>query len=133
MAKFYVVWRGRKPGIYKSWIGCKEQVDEFSGARFKSFGSEQEAEIAFSKSKATKLSKSKTTAGLSNGSKSLKSGNSRKTAIKKAITIDFSETDVSVFSDGGCLKNPVNAVSLTVMPIKAEFVPEVKQDNRTTG
>ena len=32
---------------------------------------------------------------------------------------------------GGCLKNPVNAVSLTVMPIKAEFVPEVKQDNRT--
>ncbi|BES64790.1 hypothetical protein SANA_12290 [Gottschalkiaceae bacterium SANA] len=35
--KFYAVKSGRKTGIYESWEECKEQVDGFSGASYKSF------------------------------------------------------------------------------------------------
>jgi ribonuclease HI len=35
--KFYVVWRGKKPGIYKNWDDCKKQVTGFNGALFKGF------------------------------------------------------------------------------------------------
>ena len=35
--KFYVVWQGKKPGIYKSWNDCKKQVDGFTGALYKGF------------------------------------------------------------------------------------------------
>jgi ribonuclease HI len=45
--KFYVVWRGRKPGIYTSWDAADEQVKGFPGAQYKAFGSRQEAESAF--------------------------------------------------------------------------------------
>ena len=47
--KFYVVWNGRKKGIYTSWNVCKKQVDGFDAAQDKSFASLDEAEIAFSK------------------------------------------------------------------------------------
>lgn len=43
MAKYYAVKTGRKPGIYTSWEACKNQVDKFPGAVYKSFASEQEA------------------------------------------------------------------------------------------
>lgn len=45
--KFYVVWQGRNPGIYKSWIECKSQVDGFEGAKYKSFESQEEAIEAY--------------------------------------------------------------------------------------
>lgn len=45
--KFYVVWLGRKPGIYKTWETCHEQVDKFVGAAYKAFESIEEAQIAF--------------------------------------------------------------------------------------
>jgi ribonuclease HI len=45
--KFYVVWVGRKPGIYRSWAECAAQVDGFPGAKYKSFESEQQAKAAF--------------------------------------------------------------------------------------
>lgn len=47
--KFYVVWNGRKKGIYTSWSVCKKQIDGFEGAQYKSFADLEEAEIAFSK------------------------------------------------------------------------------------
>jgi ribonuclease HI len=46
-SKFYVVWRGRKPGIYNSWTDCLKQVHTFPEARYKSFGTKSEAETAF--------------------------------------------------------------------------------------
>lgn len=45
--KFYVVWKGKKPGVYSSWKVCKEQIDGFEGAQYKSFLSIDEAEQAF--------------------------------------------------------------------------------------
>lgn len=43
MAKYYAVKTGRKPGIYKTWDECKQQVDKFKGAIYKSFTSLDEA------------------------------------------------------------------------------------------
>lgn len=45
--KYYVVWRGIKPGIYNSWNECKNQVEGFEGAQYKSFTDEDEAKRSF--------------------------------------------------------------------------------------
>ncbi len=45
--KFYVVWKGRKTGIFTSWAECEKQVKGFVAAEYKSFGSLYEAEAAF--------------------------------------------------------------------------------------
>jgi ribonuclease HI len=45
--KFYVVWSGRKPGIYSDWTQCKEQVDGVLGAKYKGFPTRELAEAAF--------------------------------------------------------------------------------------
>ena len=45
--KYYVVWRGYKPGIYTSWAEAEKQVKGFGAAQYKSFGSLQEAEAAY--------------------------------------------------------------------------------------
>ena len=47
--KFYVVWNGRKKGIFTSWNVCKKQIDGFEGAQYKSFTDLNEAEIASTK------------------------------------------------------------------------------------
>ncbi len=44
--KWYVVWKGRQPGIYDSWDACKEQIDQFKGARYKSFKTKEQAAYA---------------------------------------------------------------------------------------
>ena len=44
--KYYVVWKGRKRGIFTSWTECNAQVNGFTGARYKSFGTRIEAEAA---------------------------------------------------------------------------------------
>ena len=46
-SKFYVVWVGRQPGIYPSWAACAEQVNGYSGAKYKSFDHEAQAKEAF--------------------------------------------------------------------------------------
>nr|WP_256497984.1 RNase H1/viroplasmin domain-containing protein [Sinobaca sp. H24] len=35
--KFYVVWKGRKPGIYNTWPECQKQVKGYPGARLSHF------------------------------------------------------------------------------------------------
>jgi len=44
--KFYVVWKGRKTGIFTSWAECEVQVKGFVDAEFKAFASLKEAETA---------------------------------------------------------------------------------------
>jgi ribonuclease HI len=46
-AKFYVVWKGKQPGIYESWDDCKSQITGQKGAQYKSFVSFDEAKKAF--------------------------------------------------------------------------------------
>ncbi len=45
--KFYVVWKGVVPGVYKSWEYAKAQVSGYEGAVYKSFSSEAEADAAY--------------------------------------------------------------------------------------
>ena len=45
--KYYVVWKGRKTGIFSTWEACSEQVNGFRGAHYKSFSSRLAAEQAF--------------------------------------------------------------------------------------
>jgi ribonuclease HI len=46
-ARWYVVWSGREPGIYRDWERCRAQVEGVSGARYRSFASAAEAERAW--------------------------------------------------------------------------------------
>jgi len=48
--KYYVVWKGRKTGIFESWNDCKKQISEFQNAVYKSFTTRQLAEQAFASS-----------------------------------------------------------------------------------
>ncbi|QDI92725.1 ribonuclease H [Salicibibacter halophilus] len=71
--KYYVVWKGRNPGIYQSWPECQKQVNGYKGARFKSFSSKEEAERAYYTQTKTPGTPSKT---------------KRETYIKESISVD---------------------------------------------
>lgn len=45
--KYYVVWKGRNPGVFDNWDEAKMQTQGFEGARFKSYPTEAEARQAF--------------------------------------------------------------------------------------
>ncbi len=46
-SKFYVVWKGREPGVYVSWDEARAQVDGFTGAQYASAKTELLAQAAF--------------------------------------------------------------------------------------
>ena len=45
-AKFYVVWKGRRAGVFNTWDECSAQVTGYPGAEYKSFDSLPAAEAA---------------------------------------------------------------------------------------
>src|SRR4030095_10410644 len=45
--KYYVVWKGLTPGIYKNWNDCKKQINGFEGAKYKGFKKYETAIEAF--------------------------------------------------------------------------------------
>lgn len=45
--KFYVVWKGKRPGIYESWDDCQAQIKGVKGAQYKAFATFVEAKKAF--------------------------------------------------------------------------------------
>ncbi|MCX7933870.1 MAG: ribonuclease H family protein [Planctomycetota bacterium] len=45
--KYYVVWRGRKRGVFNTWTECAAQVMGFADAAYKAFGDRAAAEAAF--------------------------------------------------------------------------------------
>ena len=104
--KYYVVWKGRKPGIFTTWNECKAQVDGFAGARYKSFPTLGEAESAFGGS-------SSFTTKAASGSKSAfpkSSGvNKSKTPPLSQQQITDMPFDIKIFTDGACEPNPGEA------------------------
>ncbi|WP_028402677.1 viroplasmin family protein [Ectobacillus panaciterrae] len=90
--KYYVVWKGRKTGIFNTWAECEAQTKGFTGARFKSFPSLAEANEAYK-----------------NGASSSPSAAARKPAASKQIqlfdTADTIEED-SISVDAACSGNP---------------------------
>jgi len=45
--KWYVVWKGFEPGVYKTWLECKQQIAGFEGALYKSFDTQSKAVEAY--------------------------------------------------------------------------------------
>jgi len=45
--KYYVVWEGNETGIFDNWTDCQLQIKGYPGARYKSFSTLNEAEVAF--------------------------------------------------------------------------------------
>ena len=45
--KYYVVWVGHRPGVYDNWAECKQQIDGYKSARYKSFPTQAEAVEAY--------------------------------------------------------------------------------------
>ena len=44
---WYVVFRGRKPGVYRDWQSCNDQVSGFPGCSFRSYRTHEEANAAY--------------------------------------------------------------------------------------
>jgi len=45
--KWYVVWKGFRPGVYDNWPDCQMQTAGFEGAKFKSYPTAQMAQEAY--------------------------------------------------------------------------------------
>ena len=63
--KFYVVWKGKKPGIFDSWKECKKSIANYAGAEYKSFESFDTAKKAYNGNYADFKGKKKTAPSLS--------------------------------------------------------------------
>jgi ribonuclease HI len=90
--KYYVVWVGKKPGIYTNWAECQAQVNQFNGAKYKSYESLKEAESAFK----------------AGASKHWGLGEKKQT-VKKLSTVDENNEAIewdSISVDVGCSGNP---------------------------
>ncbi|WP_339707873.1 ribonuclease H family protein [uncultured Kriegella sp.] len=46
-AKFYTVWKGKRPGIYTTWKDCKAAISGHKGAQYKSFATFESAKKAY--------------------------------------------------------------------------------------
>jgi ribonuclease HI len=92
--KFYVVWSGRRTGVFMDWATTQLQVDKFPGARFKSFPSRAEADQAFQAGRPAAVAGSGTT----------KRGASAPNKVHTA-------TGMQIYCDGACEPNPGNAGS----------------------
>jgi ribonuclease HI len=63
--RFYVVWKGKRPGIYDNWEACKAQIAGSRGAQYKAFTSREEAEKAYNSNYAAYKGKGKKDPSLS--------------------------------------------------------------------
>ncbi|NER36713.1 MAG: ribonuclease H [Oscillatoria sp. SIO1A7] len=98
--KYYVVWKGRKTGIFTNWEECKKQVNGFAGARYKSFKSRAEAEQAFSSNSEQEGANLEQKPGSAKRSPS-KSPSNKKIALSSSEPIAD-----SIAVDASCLGNP---------------------------
>lgn len=88
--KLYVVWKGRKEGIFSTWSECQAQIQGYSGAQYKSFSSRSEAEAAFASSYYDHVGGS--------------SGEKKPAKAKVSVTTDAITPSLSV--DAACSGNP---------------------------
>ncbi|MGB5647793.1 viroplasmin family protein [Muriicola sp.] len=63
--KFYVVWKGKNPGVYESWEACKLQIAGVKGAQYMAFPSNEKAQLAFNSPYESYKGKKKKEPGLS--------------------------------------------------------------------
>ena len=63
--KFYVVWKGKHPGIFETWEDCSAQIKGVKGAQYKSFSTFKEAKEAYNSNYLSYKGKKKGDSGLS--------------------------------------------------------------------
>lgn len=95
--KYYVVWVGHKPGIYRSWADCQAQTKGFPQARFKSYESEAEARQALEKGWQKSLN-----FGGKSGASSASASGTKSATPETAPEVDYDSLSVDV----GCSGNP---------------------------
>lgn len=93
--KYYVVWEGKTPGVYRSWAACKEQTDDYPAAKYRSFATLEEAENALKKGYAQYYKENPS----NNNSGSKNTGSSQGSKTGKIIT-------PSISVDAACSGNP---------------------------
>jgi ribonuclease HI len=93
--KFYVVWAGRKTGVFTDWATTQLQVDKFPAAKFKSFPSRAEAELAFKAGSPAAATPAAATA---------------RQRVPVATGVDVA-AGLQIYCDGACEPNPGNAGS----------------------
>jgi len=89
-SKFYVVWQGHEPGVYRDWNVCKKQIENFPNAKYKSFEKEEEANVAFKR-------------GFQDYVKS--GNNAKKTPLSKVSFVGKPDPE-SLSVDAACSGNP---------------------------
>jgi ribonuclease HI len=94
--KFYVVWAGRKTGVFTDWATTHQHVDKFPGARFKSFASQAEADQAFRAGRPAP-------AGMRPAA--------RKPGIPSSAKVHTATAGLQIYCDGACDPNPGKAGS----------------------
>jgi ribonuclease HI len=122
--QYYAVRIGRKPGIYRTWDECKDQVDGYAKAQFKGFGSLEEAEAYLGYVRTTNNPTSKPSGAKSSASKpsGAKPSDARPSGAPKkkrrtersedeARALEMLKTDnglkhVVIYTDGACIGNP---------------------------
>lgn len=102
--KYYVVWHGRETGIFTDWATCKKQIDQFAGARYKSFPSREEAEAAFQ-------NRRDGSTGPAASSPPRRQATRQTVKTYNAAEITAMQVDTKIFTDGGCEPNPGKAGS----------------------
>lgn len=95
MAKYYVVWKGFKRGVFESWEECQLATKGFPDANFKAFPTKEAAEQAFAPY-------SKPSSGVRTAKP--KAGGS--TNSPKFTVIKRSPLPVQIYCDGACVENP---------------------------
>jgi ribonuclease HI len=94
--KFYVVWAGRKTGVFTDWATTQLQVDKFAGAKFKSFATRAEAEQAFKVGRPASV-----------GTRAAPAKSSAPSPTK----VHTATAGLQIYCDGACEPNPGKAGS----------------------
>ena len=81
--KYYVIWKGKETGVFSSWDKVKKLVQGVEGAKYKSFGSKAEANIAIKKKYSDYQGKGISKKTLSNADKARYG-----VPIKNSLTVD---------------------------------------------
>ncbi|AYB42076.1 ribonuclease H [Paenibacillus lautus] len=98
--KYYVVWVGKVPGIYTSWGECQQQVNQFTGAKFKAFEARSEAEQAYAAGYKNYWGQQSGSGSSSSGSKSKSFKRSSASAAEDPGEIDYDSISVDVGTRG---------------------------------
>lgn len=109
-SKYYVVWVGRKPGIYKSWPDCQAQVMSFPDAKYKSFKSQSEAEAAYKNDAKEYINRNK------------KNTNTIQKSINRNIIADSISVDAACSGNPGLMEyRGVNTISKEELFLKGPY------------